>query len=148
MQLHITSMRLHTVVEYTVNPQREIANSGMDARLSRSKGRPPRVHVAQARVTQPEQRELEDAARKEGKALSEWARDILLREARRSTDDAMFTELVATRMLLVNLIKPLILGEKVSPTWITEAMTMVRKEKHKAAQDVMQQYTQDAGKER
>ena len=51
-------------------------------------------------------------------------------------------------MLLVNLIKPLILGEKVSPTWITEAMTMVRKEKHKAAQDVMQQYAQDAGKER
>ena len=50
-------------------------------------------------------------------------------------------------MLLVNLIKPLILGEKVSPTWITEAMTMVRKEKHKAAQDVMQQYTQGAGKE-
>ena len=61
--------------------------------------------------------------------LSEWAREVLLREARRSTDDAVFTELVATRMLLVNLIKPLILGEKVSPTWITEAMTMVRKEK-------------------
>jgi len=27
-------------------------------------------------------------------------------------------------------------------------MTMVRREKHKAAHDVMQQYTQDAGKER
>jgi len=131
-----------------MNPQREIANSSIEGRLSRSKGRPPRVHVAQARVTRPEHRELEDAARKEGKALSEWARDVLLREARRSANDAVFTELVATRMLLVNLIKPLILGEKVSPTWITEAMTMVRKEKHKAAQDVMQQYTQDAGKER
>jgi hypothetical protein len=120
----------------------------IEARLSRSRGRPARAYVAQARVTQPEQRELEDAARREGKALSEWARDVLLREARRSQDDAMFTELVATRMLLVNLIKPLILGEKVSPSWITEAMTMVRKEKHKAAQDVMQQYTQDGVKER
>jgi hypothetical protein len=128
--------------------QKQIANVGIEARLSRSKGRLARVHVAQARVTQPEQRELDDAARREGKALSEWARDVLLREARRSPDDALFTELVATRMLLVNLIKPLILGEKVSPTWITEAMTMVRREKHKAAQDVMQQYTQDAGKER
>jgi uncharacterized protein (DUF1778 family) len=104
--------------------------------------------MANARVTAEEQRELHDAARVEGKSLSEWARDVLLREARRSTDDAVFTELVATRMLLVNLIKPLILGEKVSPTWITEAMTMVRKEKHKAAQDVMQQYTQDAREER
>jgi hypothetical protein len=50
-------------------------------------------------------------------------------------------------MLLVNLIKPLILGEKVSPTWITEAMGMVRREKHKAAQEVMQQYAQGAPKE-
>jgi hypothetical protein len=105
------------------------------------------VHVAQARVTLPEQKELEDAARREGKALSEWARDVLLREVRRSPDDALFTELVATRMLLVNLIKPLILGEKVSPTWITEAMGMVRREKHKAAEEVMQQYTQRTGKE-
>jgi hypothetical protein len=128
--------------------QTQIVSVGIEARFSRSKGRMARVHVAQARVTQPEQQELEDAARREGKALSEWARDVLLHEARRSTDDALFTELVATRMLLVNLIKPLILGEKVSPTWITEAMTMVRKEKHKAAQDVMQQYMQDAGKER
>ncbi len=119
----------------------------IDARLSRSKGRLARVHVAQARVTLPEQKELEDAARREGKALSEWARDVLLREVRRSPDDALFTELVATRMLLVNLIKPLILGEKVSPTWITEAMGMVRREKHKAAEEVMQQYTQRTGKE-
>ena len=103
--------------------------------------------MANARVTAKEQRELHEAARAHGKSLSEWAREVLLREARRSTDDAVFTELVATRMLLVNLIKPLILGEKVSPTWITEAMGMVRREKHKAAQEVMQQYAQSAGKE-
>lgn len=119
----------------------------MDVRLARSAGRTGRDRMANARVTAKEQRELHDAAHAQGKSLSEWAREILLREARRSQDDAVFTELVATRMLLVNLIKPLILGEKVSPTWITEAMTMVRKEKHKAAHDVMQQYTQNAGKE-
>ena len=119
-----------------------------ESRTSRSHGRAGRTYVASAKVTRKEQEEIEHAAYKSGKALSEWARDVLLQEARRSQDDAVFTELVATRMLLVNLIKPLILGEKVSPTWITEAMTMVRKEKHKAAQDVMQQYTQDVGKER
>ena len=120
----------------------------MNVRLARSTGRAGRDRMANARVTAEEQRELHEAARAEGKSLSEWARDVLLREARRSGDDAVFTELVATRMLLVNLIKPLILGEKVSPTWITEAMTMVRKEKHKAAQEVMQQYAQTAGKEK
>ena len=119
----------------------------LEDRLSRSKCRPARSHVAQARVTRPEQLELETAARHEGKALSEWARDVLLREARRGSGDAVFIELIATRMLLVNLLKPLALGEKVSAAWITEAMTMVRKEKHKAAQEVMQQYTQPAEKE-
>ena len=118
-----------------------------ESRTSRSHGRAGRTYVASAKVTRKEQEELEHAAYKSGKSLSEWARDVLLREARRSQDDAVFTELVATRMLLVNLMKPLILGEKVSPTWITEAMGMVRREKHKAAQEVMQQYAQSAGKE-
>ena len=118
-----------------------------ETRTSRSHGRAGRTHVASAKVTRKEQEELEHAAYNSGKSLSEWARDALLQEARRSKDDAVFAELVATRMLLVNLIKPLILGEKVSPTWITEAMGMVRREKHKAAQEVMQQYAQGVAKE-
>ena len=118
-----------------------------ESRTSRSHGRAGRTYVASAKVTRKEQEELEHGAYKSGKSLSEWARDVLLQEARRSQDDAVFTELVATRMLLVNLIKPLILGEKVSPTWITEAMGMVRREKHKAAQEVMQQYARGVAKE-
>ena len=116
-------------------------------RMGRGKIRDRRSRSLGTKLTIQEEQELARAAEADGKSASEWAREVLLREARRS-DDALFTELVATRMLLVNLIKPLILGEKVSPTWITEAMTMVRKEKHKAAQDVMQQYAQGAGKER
>ena len=118
------------------------------ARLDRRiKSGERRTQTVGTRVSLSEERELVTAANRDGINVSEWVRDVLLRVARRSTDDAVFTELVATRMLLVNLIKPLILGEKVSPTWITEAMTMVRKEKHKAAQEVMQQYMQPAGKE-
>ncbi len=113
-------------------------------RMGRGRIRDSRSRSLGTKLTVQEEKELARAAAADGKSASEWARDVLLREARSSKDDAVLTELVATRMLLVNLIKPLILGEKVSPTWITEAMTMVRKEKHKAAQDVMQQYTQDA----
>lgn len=111
-----------------------------EARTSRSRGRAGRTHVASAKVTQRELAELEKAAAAEGKALSEWAREVLLHSAHQAKGDALFTELVATRMLLVNLIKPLILGERVSPNWITEAMTMVRTEKRKAAEEVLQQY--------
>ena len=130
-------------MEYPMQTQPSIITQ----RMGRGKIRDRRSRSLGTKLTIQEEQELARAAEADGKSASEWARDVLLREARRS-DDALFTELVATRMLLVNLIKPLILGEKVSPTWITEAMTMVRKEKHKAAQDVMQQYTQDAGKER
>ncbi|WP_420236288.1 plasmid mobilization protein [Telmatobacter bradus] len=117
---------------------------GMDVRLARSTGRTGRDRMANARVTAEEQRELHSAARSQGKSLSEWARDVLLREARRSDDDAVFTEIVATRMLLVNLIKPLILGKPVTSQWITEAMSAVRREKRRAAQEVLQQYADDA----
>ena len=120
--------------------------STITQRMGRGKIRDRRSRSLGTKLTIQEEHELARAAEADGKSASEWARDVLLREARRS-DDALFTELVATRMLLVNLIKPLILGEKVSPTWITEAMTMVRKEKHKAAQDVLQQYAQGVGKE-
>ncbi len=106
-----------------------------------------RSQTVGTRVTLAEERELLAAAANAGCSVSEWSREALLSVARLSKGDAVFTELIATRMLLVNLIKPLALGEKVSPSWITEAMTMVRKEKHKAAQEVMQQYTQKAGKE-
>ena len=58
-----------------------------------------------------------------------------------TTTTQLFTELVATRMLMVNLLKPLILGKQVSQDWITEAMAAVRREKRKAARDLMQQYT-------
>jgi hypothetical protein len=121
--------------------------AGMSKRIHRSQGRTGRTFSANVKLTEAELSEIAVTARTERKAVGEWARDVLLREARHASGDAVFTELIATRMLMVNLLKPLALGEKVSPAWITEAMTMVRKEKHKAAQEVMQQYTQPAGKD-
>jgi uncharacterized protein (DUF1778 family) len=102
-----------------------------------------RTNTVGTRVTASEERELASAAQRDGKNLSEWAREVLLREARCSDHDAVFTEIVATRMLLVNLIKPLILGKPVTPQWITEAMSAVRREKRRAAQEVLQQYADD-----
>lgn len=106
----------------------------------RDRSVPRRSQTVGTRVTLSEEQELTSAAEREGRNVSEWARETLLNAARCSKQDVVITELVATRMLLVNLLKPLALGEKVSPAWITEAMTMVRKEKHKAAEEVLQQY--------
>ena len=115
----------------------------MKDRLRQRIGRPSRVRSIAIRFTEDEARELEDEATARGTTVREWARESLLREARRADGDALFTELVATRMLMVNLFKPLITGKAVSPEWVTEVMAAVRKEKRKAALEVRQQYTED-----
>lgn len=125
----------------------QAATLTLSERMGRGKLRASRTRSLGTKLTVQEEQELARVAAAHGKSASEWAREVLLREARRGDEDPIFTELVATRMLLVNLLKPLVLGEKVTAAWITEAMTMVRKEKYRAAQEVMQQYSQPTRKE-
>ena len=122
-------------------------NLGIADRLTRSKGRSSRNRMANARVTQDEQQELEQAAKAEGKALSEWAREVLLREARRTKDDALFTEVVAMRVLLNNVLRPLALGHRMTSESFNEVLAKVRTEKRIAAREVMQQYIKTEPKE-
>ena len=112
----------------------------LESRLARSAGRSGRDRMANARVTQAEQRELHNAARSQGKSLSEWAREVLLREARRSADDPLFIELIATRMILLNLLKPLAMGQQVTTEDFARISTTVRNDKRKVALEIQQQY--------
>ncbi len=121
-------------------------NSDLESRLSRSQGRSSRVCVAQARITEDERQQLLRAARAEGRALGEWAREVLLREARRS-EDPLFTELIATRMILLNLLKPLAMGQVVTPEDFMRISATVRSDKRKVAQEIQQQYVTASPKE-
>jgi hypothetical protein len=103
--------------------------------------------MANARVTDAERQELHAAARVKGTSLSEWAREVLLREARRSQDDPLFTELIATRMILLNLLKPLAMGQLVSPEDFTRISASVRSDKRKVAHEIQQQYIAAVPKE-
>ncbi len=116
-------------------------------RLTRPKGRPIRNRMASARVTNEELKTLEAAAQVEGKLLAEWAREVLLRAARSSKDDALFTEVVATRMLLNNLLGPIAAGQTVTQEKFVEIIATVRNGKRNAAREVMQQYTEAEQKE-
>jgi hypothetical protein len=115
-------------------------NRDLEHRLSRSQTRFSRAFVAQARITEDERNDLLRAARSEGRALGEWAREVLLREARRSEDDPLFTELIATRMILLNLLKPLAMGQIVTPEDFTRISATVRSDKRKVAHEIQQQY--------
>ena len=116
--------------------------------LDRPKGRPVRGKLASARVTANELKELDTAAALDGKLFGEWAREVLLREARTPRADALFTEIVATRMLLNLVLKPLACGQVMTAEDFSNVLANVRTTKRKAATDVMEQYASAAPKER
>jgi hypothetical protein len=72
---------------------------------------------------------------------------VLLREARNSRSDALFTEIVATRMLLNLVLKPLACGHVMTAEDFSNVLANVRTTKRKAAGDVMEQYASAAPKE-
>lgn len=103
--------------------------------------------MASARVTDDELKTLEAAAQVEGKLLAEWARQVLLRAARSNKDDALFTEVIAIRMFLNNLLGPIAGGQTVTEKNYVEIMEHVRLGKRSAAREVMRQYTEAEQKE-
>ena len=89
---------------------------------------------------------LSRAASRDGMKVREWAREALLREARRA-EDPLFIELIATRMVLLNLLKPLAMGQVVTPEDFTRISASVRSDKRKVAHEIQQQYTAAVPKE-
>jgi hypothetical protein len=120
----------------------------MSERLGRGKIRESRSRSLGTKLTLKEERELVRAAEAEGKSASEWAREVLLREARKSRGDALFTEIVATRMLLNLVLKPLACGQVMTAEDFSGVLSNVRTTKRKAATDVMEQYAVAEQKER
>lgn len=117
-------------------------------RLKQRIGRPSRVESVAIRFTEDELAALAKAAQEKATTLREWAREVLLREARSSRSDALFTEIVATRMLLNLVLKPLACGQAMTAEEFSGVLANVRTTKHKAATDVMEQYATAEPKER
>ena len=63
-----------------------------------------------------------------------------MREARRTKSDALFTEVVATRMLLNYVLQPLACGQAITPEHFASVAAHVRAEKHKQAGELMREY--------
>ena len=117
------------------------ANLEIAHRLRRSKGRAGRSVVASTKLTPDEQDELDRAAKSAGKAFSEWAREILLTAARSNGEQlAVITELVAMRMLLSTVLRPVALGERLTHDAYVQVLNEVRTGKHDTAREVLRQY--------
>lgn len=109
-------------------------------RLSRASGRKARRHSATAKLTRDEHLQLEEAAKSEGKALSEWCRDALLAAVRGEVVTPTFTEVVAIRQLLNFALETIACREDVTHANFQSEVQTIRSTKHKAAAEVMQQY--------
>ena len=114
--------------------------SNVENNLRRARGRSARNYIASARVTKAEQDELEAAARSEGRALSEWCREVLLAAARGEIVTPLFTEIVAIRQLLNSTLRNVACGAVMTPEAFQAELQGIRLSKHKAAAEVMQQY--------
>lgn len=112
----------------------------LNNRLRRSQGRLPRVCAISTRVASDELAELESAAKQDGKALGEWSRDQLLAAVRRPKDDILLTELIGLRMFLVNLLRPIALGEDYTDEQFRALLDHVRAEKRSVTSQVTEQY--------
>ena len=113
----------------------------LDDRLRRSLGRTGRVIGVSVKVTRDERNELERVARQEGQALGEWAREVLLREARRSQDDPVFTEIIGTRILLNEVLRHLALASGMTLDKFVALLESIRNDKRMVAREVLSQYT-------
>ena len=111
----------------------------LSTRLRRSRGRSGRVFSINSKLTEPELRLLENAAANNGKAVSEWAREVLLETAQRTGPDVVLVELVATRMLLVNMLKMIGQTRALPEAEYTKIHAEVQKVKRRIARELAEQ---------
>jgi len=109
--------------------------------LRRLRGRESRSQSFGTKLTPDEHRQVLAAAEAEGKASSEWARDLLLRGAdagsRGEKELHLFTELVGIQMLLMSALDPVLRGEKMTREQLAVLYRRVQTTKAAQARDLL-----------
>jgi len=112
-----------------------------ETRLRQSKGREARTQSIATRFTQAEEQSLSKTAEACGQNLREWARDVLLREAKLPENlvsmEALMTEIVGLQLFLTHALEPLAYGEQMTPSQYQELMRQVKMTKRQAAREVI-----------
>jgi len=86
------------------------------------------------KLTQDEARLLDEVSTAKGVPRSEWMRDVILRELRPgAAPDAFLAEILGVRLLLVNVLRPLASGQKLSPEGFDKLLDDISKAKYELA---------------
>jgi len=86
------------------------------------------------KLTQQEVQLLDQIATAKGMARSEWMRDVILRELRgESASDPSLAEILGVRLLLVNVLRPLAAGQRLTPEAFDKLLDEISEAKHALA---------------
>lgn len=118
-----------------------IETEKVEKNLRRLRGRVARSRSIGTKLTPDEEGQILAAAEADGKAPSEWVRDLLLRGSvarkRGEMEMHLFTELVGIQMLLMNALEPLLRGEKMAQDKLTALYRRVQTTKAAQAQELL-----------
>lgn len=107
-------------------------------RNSRLKGRSQRTQSIGTKLTPEEESDVLSASEKDGKVPSEWVRALIMKELRTSSAaDAMLAEVLGVRLLLVNVLRPLASGQKLSAEAFDKLLDDIGSTKYELATKVV-----------
>jgi hypothetical protein len=93
-----------------------------------------RVFPVTAKLTKEERGRITEFARSRGLARGEWIRDVILREVHGgSTSDPSLAEILGVRLLLVNVLRPLAAGQRLTPEAFDKLLDEISGAKHQLA---------------
>ena len=125
-------------------------NEPRESNSQRLRGRVARSRSIGTKLTPAEEKQILAAAEADGKAPSEWARDLLLRGAistnRGEMELHIFTELVGIQMLLMSTLEPLLRGDKLTQEQLAILFRRVQTTKATQAQELLAKRSQNREK--
>jgi hypothetical protein len=93
-----------------------------------------RVFPVTAKLTKEELGKVTEFARSQGLARGEWIRDVILTEmCKGSASDPTLAEILGVRLLLVNVLRPLAAGQRLTPETFDQLLDEISEAKHALA---------------
>lgn len=121
-----------------------------ESNSQRLRGRVARSRSIGTKLTPAEEKQILAVAEADGKAPSEWARDLLLRGAisanRGEMELHLFTELVGIQMLLMSALEPLLRGDTLTQEQLAMLFRRVQTTKATQAQELLAKRSQNREK--
>lgn len=110
----------------------------------RLRGRSRRDVTVSTKITAEEFALVSATSETAGRAIGEWMREVLLKEARSGSDslngEQLMTEIIGLQMFLTRVLSAVASGERMSREQCQELMRTVKANKRRAAQDALAQY--------